>query len=133
MEETMNPDDVLVGIGHFMQKRKRGFEYRVQKFSGFFYKNKDTYTEVLGRFMFNTNGTFPTSEELEQARMNLACSRMLHFSFSFPNYYQFDNAVDVSYEKHVSKRISLSQRKALEELAKKFESEFGTEERFRLN
>ncbi len=129
----MNPSDVLVGIGHFMQKGRRGFEYRVQKFSGFFYKNKDTYPEVLGRFMFNCNGTHPTSEDLEQARMNLACSRMLHFSFSFPNYYQFDNAVDVSYEKHVSKRISSSQKQALEELAKKFEEEFGAEEKLKLD
>ncbi len=129
----MYPDDVLVGIGHYMQEGRRGFRHRVQEFNGFFYKNKGIHPEILGRFMFDTNGNFPTSEELEQARINLAHSRMLHFSPSFPNYYQFDPAVDVSYETYISKRITPEQKKALEELARKFEAEFGAEERFRLD
>jgi hypothetical protein len=63
--------------------------------------------------------------------MNLVCSGMLNFSFSFQNYYQFNNAVDGFYERFISKRITPEQKKGLEELAKQFEEEFGAEERFR--
>ncbi len=129
--EAMQPDDVLIGIGHFMQEGRRGIKYSVDKFNTFFFQNKKEYPLVLGRIMFDWNGPFPTSDDLYQARMNLAICGMLNSCLTMPGYYQFDNAVDLSYENHVSKRISPEQEKGLAELAKKFEAEFGAEERFK--
>ncbi len=129
-EETraMHPDDVLVAIGHHMQRGRRGFNYRSDSFYTFFFQNRKEYPLILGRIMFDWNGPFPTSEDLYQAKTNLVCSGMLNFSLNSPSYYQFDSAVDLSYKKYISKRISPEQERGLVELAKKFEEEFGAEE-----
>jgi len=120
----MNPADVLISIGYNLPDERKSFIRGTQELHRFFYRAKTDHSELLNQFMFNTNGTYPLSEELEQAIGNCVASGMLVCLSSNPNHYHFDpNAVRESYEKHISKRIDESKKKELSDLAERFNEE----------
>lgn len=129
MAETMHPSDVLVGIGHNLPVNRRGFRHSHDKFHVFMYERRKRFPEIFGRFMFDSNGNYPISRELDEAVSSLTCSGLLCFSLGRPGYYQFDPAVDISYGR-VSERIDNTQAQGLAQIAQEFDREFGQENRF---
>ncbi len=106
MNEAMFLDDVLIGIGYNMPEARKGFRDSDRDFPVFFYQRRERFPHVLGRLMFNTNGQYPISPELNEAKRDLAINGLLVFSMTMPCYYQFHPAVNTGYSTFVSKIIT---------------------------
>ena len=116
--KAMRPRKVLIGIGYHLPEGRKGFMHSANKFPVFFYLRKKRFPDVLGEFMFDSNGQYPICEELDEDVSSLTLSGILVSSIS-SRYYQFHPAVRLSYER-LAQEISPEQARDLAQIAREF-------------
>ena len=131
MVERIHPDDFLIAMVHYLPEGRKCFDYSSQKLNTFLFKQKEKYPKVLSSFIFDSNGTWPTSEELTQAMGNLLGSKLIiHYLDS--NKCHFDPACEVAYQRFVSQRIPAERLSEIEKIADAFDKGLGCEEELKL-
>jgi hypothetical protein len=130
----MRLDDVLIGIGYHLPEGRKSFVDKENQVQRFFYQEKPNYPQLLRDIIFDTNGTFPYSKQLQQELSQLVETQILVFISPNPNHLHFgSDIIDASYETHIKKRISQKEEIELIELSKKFDKQVATEQRFVLS
>lgn len=129
MTETIHPDDFLIAMVHYLPNKRKSFIRNPQKFNTFLYQQKQSHPEVLDSFRFNTNGSYPRSEELYQAINNMFTSNLIFAVSSMPNHYHFDHACEDSYQTYVKERIPSRRLSEIEKIAKAFDEQIATDEK----
>ena len=120
MSNELHPNDILIAIGYHLPEERRYFKSRVI-LNKFFYEQKSRFPELLGGFLFDSNGHLPICEEVSNAVSRLVLSGLVEISGNMLNpSYHFSDAVNLAYECRLKNRLSAEQKVDLENLAAGF-------------
>lgn len=112
-----NPGDVFIALGSYLPQDRRYFPDNPQQLSEFLYSQRSRFPNALSCFNFNTEGSFPESEELRQALVNLSTCRAIERTRMI---YHFTEVCDRSMERFAKKRLTAQESSEIETLAQEF-------------
>lgn len=122
--ETVRPEDMVVGLLAEV-RRKMGFERfeadPVSIHSRFFeWRDKEAFSELFDRFVFDTRDYFPYSETLDRVLDSLQLAGYLERTNPRGTYYVITPALENLFEGKVKSKFEGPQLQALEALAGEF-------------
>jgi len=87
-----------------------------------FYKLKKEYPDFFEDILFDTNGLFPYSEDIEQVFFRFGVSGVLGRLPPFYNAYEFTEKTKKAVLEHFSDKFSEQEKEILKEMGKKLEN-----------
>ena len=122
-ENPISSTDILIGIIYFSPKGKRFFNYDSERFYRFFYGQRDSHPNLLGRIRFDWDGRYPTSPDLSESIENLFAGCMLMAPHSNPSRYIFNEEACECYFSRNLKDLPDERLKEIQDLSSKFQEE----------
>jgi hypothetical protein len=114
--------EVLIGVLNNFPESQNSYRYDAGEFDRFFFNNSEKYS-VLNEVAFDSDGLFPESKELDQARYTMNVSYMIYSkmrgkeSFSEP-------VVRTAFNKFHRNKFNEKELGELEKLSEDFRKEF---------
>jgi len=131
--QKAHPDDILIAISHYLPQERRCFRYGADELNTFLYEQKQQHPQLMSSLSFNTNGMFPSCEDVYQAVSNLFASGLIVVASHKPYDYHFSPETEGSFDKFVSKRLSEQQLSELEEIAREFNKKIAIDSSLQFN
>jgi hypothetical protein len=119
--EKLLPTEVVASVLGNLSKDKRHLSTELRKIHPILFDMKKSCPNVLGDFMFDRRGTFPYSEEIEQAFSNLETAKVLPRVNPDLDSYEIEKALKNYYNKYVAPKLTGSQLDEVKKIAIRFD------------